>query len=203
MQASDPGSDLQLAWTQGRLWPLAAYAIAAYGVIAMAALLFQPSLPNTIWYGQWTPRLGQFTAYEGTVQEASIGGMPLPSHRLPQQERYETALVGNDVETLIERCGARVGALRLDVPLGTDLVLDLGSLRFCDLRGLDVLTDTVEAGRSIGVPVTVTNAPPALERVRHLLGARLSWASRQGPDVPSAGPWWGRSLARLRTPLRR
>jgi hypothetical protein len=66
-----------------------------------------------------------------------------------------------------------------------------------------VLTDTVEAARSIGVPVTVTNAPPALERVRHLLGARLSWASRQGPDVPSAGPWWGRSLARLRTPLRR
>jgi anti-anti-sigma regulatory factor len=102
-----------------------------------------------------------------------------------------------------------LGALRAAAEPGgspgrpLDLVLDLGGLRFCDLRGLDVLTDTVEAERSIGVPVTVTNAPPALERVRHLLGARLSWASRQGPDVPSAGPWWGRSLARLRTPLRR
>ncbi len=84
-----------------------------------------------------------------------------------------------------------------------ELVLDLSGVTFCDLRGLDVLTDTVEVGKTIGVAVTVTNAPPALERMRCLLGGGRPWASHQGPDVPSSGSWWERPMARLRTAMRR
>lgn len=73
-------------------------------------------------------------------------------------------------------------------PLG--LVVDLTGLTFCDLRGLDVLTDTVAEGRSVGVSVTLLGASPTLERVRRLLDSDLPKASRQGPDAPSTtGPW--------------
>lgn len=52
------------------------------------------------------------------------------------------------------------------------LVLDLSGLDFCSLGGLFVLMDTVEAGRFAGVPVTVSGASAALERLWRLAAAR-------------------------------
>lgn len=69
------------------------------------------------------------------------------------------------------------------------LVLDLSELSFCDVRCIEVLSDTVVRGRSAGVPVSVTGASSTLERVWGLLGCEPPLASCQGSDLPSAGPW--------------
>jgi hypothetical protein len=88
-------------------------------------------------------------------------------------------------------------------PLG--LVLDLSGLSFCDLRGLDVLADTVSVGRSVGVDVTVTGATPSIERVWRLLGCDLPTASRQGPkpSPSTTGPLRERAQHPLDSPVGR
>ncbi len=59
-----------------------------------------------------------------------------------------------------------------------EMVLDLSGLSFCSLGGLVVLDDTIDAGRAVGLSVTVTGASATVERVWAILGRAMPVASR-------------------------
>jgi hypothetical protein len=66
-----------------RIGPLPVFA----GVLAATtciggALLLRPALPESAWFGQWTPDLGHYDHYQGEVLDVRIGGLEVPSHRL-------------------------------------------------------------------------------------------------------------------------
>jgi hypothetical protein len=67
-------------------------ALAPAAVLLATAVLSSPHLTDGIYYGQWTRDLGRLRAYPGTVLEASVGSVPLPDVRIPQQEAMEEAL---------------------------------------------------------------------------------------------------------------
>ena len=78
-----------------RLTPLALAAVLAGTVWA-----FEPSLPDSAYYGQWTPRLTSFDPYDGQVLRAYTGSVDLPEGRLTaeahasvrsRRPRYATA----------------------------------------------------------------------------------------------------------------
>ena len=77
---------LGLAWWWPRRRRSALAAAAAAGsiaaVIAAIGVSLRPSLPATSYFGQWTPDLGMYEWYRGTVVSAELGGMALPSWRL-------------------------------------------------------------------------------------------------------------------------
>ena len=57
-----------------------------------STLLLSPSLPESGWYGQWTPDLGHYEQYDGEVLDARIGDMTLPSQRLDDPSSVRTRL---------------------------------------------------------------------------------------------------------------
>jgi hypothetical protein len=48
-------------------------------VLAGTGFAMQPSLPQSTWYGQWAPELGQFDTFPGTVRDVHLGEMFLPA----------------------------------------------------------------------------------------------------------------------------
>lgn len=72
---------------------------AAAGLVG-AGLALEPSLPRTVYYGQWVPNLPHEAAYDGRVLTARIDERPLPSRRLESTDRVRELL----------RRGARVEA---------------------------------------------------------------------------------------------
>lgn len=54
---------------------------AAAAVFFLTGFLLTPSVPDTVYYGQWTADLHYMEAYEGRVLEASLGSMFLGSER--------------------------------------------------------------------------------------------------------------------------
>ncbi len=57
-----------------------------------STLLLSPSLPESGWYGQWTPDLGHYEQYEGEVLDARIGDMTVPGRRLDDPSAVRTRL---------------------------------------------------------------------------------------------------------------
>jgi hypothetical protein len=53
----------------------------------------QPSLPATIYWGQWAPDLGFLDQFRGTVLGAWVGGEPLPPNRSPESRRLRDQLL--------------------------------------------------------------------------------------------------------------
>jgi VanZ like protein len=53
--------------------------IAWLGVLAGTSFGAQPSLPQSTWYGQWAPELGQFDTFPGTVRDVHLNKIFLPS----------------------------------------------------------------------------------------------------------------------------
>jgi hypothetical protein len=56
--------------------------LALTAVLLLTVAWFRPALPESIYYGQWTPELGQFEQYAGSVHDVYIGSVNLPGHRL-------------------------------------------------------------------------------------------------------------------------
>ncbi|HEU5153876.1 MAG TPA: VanZ family protein, partial [Gemmatimonadales bacterium] len=54
-------------------------AISWLAVLAGTSFAAQPSLPQSTWYGQWAPELGQFDTFPGTVKDVHLGEMFLPA----------------------------------------------------------------------------------------------------------------------------
>jgi VanZ family protein len=57
-------------------------AVAGLGFTSWA---LRPSLPDDLYYGQWSPRFAWRPVFYGTVRSATIGGLPLPQG--PERER--------------------------------------------------------------------------------------------------------------------
>lgn len=62
------------------------------GLLASAAWLLGPWVPDRPLYGQWTPRFGHLEAYHGRVLDARIGEIPAPDRRLTESEPVRAAL---------------------------------------------------------------------------------------------------------------
>lgn len=75
----------------------AAAAVLAAGVFAFAVpwgtlWLFEPAPTDHPYWGQFSPVLGQFDRFEGTIIEASVGGEPLRNGRLPNTDAVRRRL---------------------------------------------------------------------------------------------------------------
>ena len=65
--------------------------------LGLTAVLVRPTLPHSVYWGQWAPELGQFAPWDGTVLSAAVNGEALPSGRLRNSERLRTLLLGDSV----------------------------------------------------------------------------------------------------------
>jgi VanZ family protein len=78
----------------GRLTIVAGAAAAC--VTLGSTLLLSSSLPESMWFGQWTPELGHYEQYEGEVLEARIGEIPIPAQRIDDSPAVRTRLLNGD-----------------------------------------------------------------------------------------------------------
>lgn len=54
--------------------------------------LLRPAPTDSAWFGQWTPRLGNFEAYRGRVVDVRLGDLPLPSTALADSDAARATL---------------------------------------------------------------------------------------------------------------
>ncbi|MCL7979147.1 MAG: VanZ family protein [marine benthic group bacterium] len=66
---------------QARPLPLLAGFLAAV-VCVVGTLLLRPDLPESTWFGQWTPDLGHYEHYPGQVLNVRIGSTEVPGQKL-------------------------------------------------------------------------------------------------------------------------
>jgi hypothetical protein len=75
------------------LW-LAAIGVAGWVLVqGFTGWALQPTLPRSVYYGQWAPVLGQFEPFTGTVVSARLNRMPLPGTRLLSSGAVREALL--------------------------------------------------------------------------------------------------------------
>lgn len=105
--------------------------LAAVCIIALTGWLLRPELPPIPYYGQWTANLGHFEWYRGTVLEARIGDLPVPSHRLPESAQVR--------DQLLAGAPVRVRALAGPWPMSLAPILSIynGGRREVMLLGAD------------------------------------------------------------------
>jgi hypothetical protein len=77
-------------------------ALLTAGTFVLAALwgtlwLFAPAPTNYPYWGQFSPELGQFGRFEGTILEASVGDEPLRNGRLPNTDAVRELLKRDSV----------------------------------------------------------------------------------------------------------
>ena len=69
-------------------------ALAAWiGLECIAGWSLAPSLPETVYWGQWAPDLGHLEQFKGTVLGAVVGGDSMPPHRLTETPRFRQRLL--------------------------------------------------------------------------------------------------------------
>src|SRR5437899_9121506 len=75
-------------------WATAVAVLLAAIAVALTGYFMQPSYPDTVYYGQWTPVLGQFEWYRGRVLGVRLGDDALPGERLSDSRHVATLLRG-------------------------------------------------------------------------------------------------------------
>ena len=158
-----------------------AWAVAVAGSVPVVAALFQPDLPQTDYWGQWTPRLGDLEVYEGRVLETRLGNRPLPSARLSGSPEIRRALLDDaplqvraelappppgptPIFSLHDEGEREVALLGVE---GEDLVWRLRyranalGLQRPDVRWPNALAER-EQGDTVQLAVTGTPGPPCL-----------------------------------------
>lgn len=88
---------LVLAWTM-----LAAL------TLAVGTSLLRPVGTDATYYGQWTPRLGSFSAYAGDVLEARLGPLPIPAWRVASSDSVRALIDSGSSLEVIARAGRPV-----------------------------------------------------------------------------------------------
>ncbi len=88
-----------------------AAACAVLGVVVCIGLVMRPSLPPTVYYGQWTADLGMYDWYRGRVLSAEIGGLPLPSWRLDDSRAVRERLLSGVPLEVRAVAGPRTGRM--------------------------------------------------------------------------------------------
>jgi len=71
--------------------------LAWLGIVSGTALGMRPRLPETAYWGQWAPVLGQFAIYAGTVLDIRVNGAPLPSGRVSNSGELRAQLLADSV----------------------------------------------------------------------------------------------------------
>jgi hypothetical protein len=190
----------------------------------LAGYLLQPSFPDTVYWGQWTPNLGHLEWYRGQVLRAEIGGIPLPSRRLDSSETVRGKLREGSTLTVHALAGpttTRLGSLfsiydesqqeiLLIGPVASDLVvrartvaaaigLETPCLQFRDLMmGLDP-GDTLSIGLETSARGRYRLAVNDRERVEQFSIASLWSLLLASPTSPGtralAGLLWACTLA--------
>src|SRR6185312_15817912 len=75
---------------------------------AFAAWALQPSLPRSVYYGQWAAELGQFDSFTGKVFQVTANGLPLGNGRFDASEVVRAELESPRMELNVQ---ARSGEL--------------------------------------------------------------------------------------------
>lgn len=83
-----PGRSARLALITGAAWLMLA---------AMTGALIRPSLPSSIYWGQWAPELGQFDTWQGTLLDATVNSHPLPKGRTAASGALRSLLLQDSV----------------------------------------------------------------------------------------------------------
>ncbi len=66
-------------------------------IVGATAMGMRRDLPQTVYWGQWAPVLGQFAIYAGKVRDIRVNGEPLPTGRVPDSARLRDLLLGDSV----------------------------------------------------------------------------------------------------------
>lgn len=77
---------------QREAWAGIAWAITSLLAFTGTGLLLQVTLPETTYWGQWTPRLGHLEPYTGRVLLAEVGDTPLANGRLDHSRAVRESL---------------------------------------------------------------------------------------------------------------
>ena len=75
--------------------PLFAGSLAAI-VCVGSTLLLRPELPESNWFGQWTPDLGHYERYAGEVLDVRIGSMEVPGQQLENAPEIRADLLAGE-----------------------------------------------------------------------------------------------------------
>jgi hypothetical protein len=66
-------------------------------IVVATAWLIRPALPRSVYWGQWAPELGQFDSWQGTLLDARINGVRMPTGRMVTSEAVRSALLSDSV----------------------------------------------------------------------------------------------------------
>ena len=80
-------------------------------VTAATVMLFQRSLPQTGWWGQWAADLGYLEWYRGTIVSVKIAGTEVTSWRMRDSREVREALGRGDTVRVLAIAGANTPAL--------------------------------------------------------------------------------------------
>lgn len=80
-------------------------------ILLGTAWALQPALPDSRYFGQWTPNLGHLTWYRARVLRATLGTQALPPHRLADSTAVRVALLRGDTLTIQGIAGPRTRGL--------------------------------------------------------------------------------------------
>ncbi|UCF19746.1 MAG: VanZ family protein [Gemmatimonadota bacterium] len=61
-------------------------------ILGLTGFLLGPSLPRSLYFGQWTPDLGHLERYRGKVSEFTIGPVAIPPRRLAESDSVRALL---------------------------------------------------------------------------------------------------------------
>lgn len=126
--------------------PVRVWVGAGAGVLALTAAASWPAPPPGVLYGQYTPRLGSFAAYDGEVVAVRLGNRPVASGRLADSDEVRALLA--DAAAL--RVTFRVGTPpRRWAPVFAVFSADREEAVFVAVRGDDVLARFRSRGGSL------------------------------------------------------
>jgi hypothetical protein len=97
--------------TGTRLLLMAGALVGALGVLVLTGVLFQPDLPRSTYWGQWTPRLGHLEWYRARIVRATLGPLDVPDGRLPNSDTARALLLAAAPLVVRGVAGPRVPAL--------------------------------------------------------------------------------------------
>lgn len=112
------------------------WAVVGGAGLAATALVSIPTPPDGVLYGQYTPRLGSFDAYDGAVIEARLGGVSVASGPLADTEAVRGRLRGPEPVRVTFRVGTPT---RGWAPVFAIFSADREEALFLGVRGDDVL----------------------------------------------------------------
>jgi hypothetical protein len=94
-------------------WLSRAAVLFAVALAGLTGLLLSPALPDSRYYGRWTPHLGHLESYGGQVQEASIAVLPIRPGLIPHPLAVRNLLLSSSGFTVHVRAiaGAPTPAL--------------------------------------------------------------------------------------------